>query len=187
VNYIRGTNGWNNEGTELILSAYPQVYFKYWQIEPIHASPTDNPKSLPPLTQSLSIVANFGWEDNGYGIAWEWKVLYWGTDIGSWNPTTNSDCNVDGFTDYEAYLAGINPTNGNIFAITSVSLSNGLPVISWKNDYTDYGRYFTIMAKDELMSTSWSILGSVFAAGNGSYTDTNAHSHAFYKVVVGIK
>jgi hypothetical protein len=184
VNYISGTNEWNNEGTNIVMSAYPQIYFQNWNIQPVSATPTNNPLYLLNLTQPLSVTAYFGYEDNGYGIASEWVASYCGI---SYNPTTNSDYNGDGLTDYECYLAGINPTNGNIFAITSISLSNGFPVISWKNDYTEYERYFAIMAKDELISTNWSILGSVFASGNGSYTDTNAHSHAFYKVVVGIK
>jgi hypothetical protein len=185
VNYISGTNGWINEGTNIVMSAYPQVYFQNWNIQPINATPTNNPLNVINLTQPLSIMAYFGWEDNGHGMACEWVASYWGITN---NPTQTTDCNGDGFTDYECYLAGVDPTIiGNYFSITSVSLSNGFPVISWKNDYTDYGRYFTIMAKDELMSTSWSILGSVFAAGNGCYTDTNAHGHAFYKVVVGIK
>lgn len=185
VSYINGTNGWNNEGANIVMIADPQIYFQNWSIQPISAAPTNNPLYVINIGQPLSIIAYFGYEDNGYGIASEWVASYWGT---SYNPTTSSDFNGDGLTDYECYLAGINPTvTSNYFAITSISMSNGFPVISWKNNYTQYGRYFTIMSKNELTSNNWSILGSVFATENGYYIDTNTNIHAFYKVVAGIK
>jgi hypothetical protein len=119
-------------------------------------------------------------DSNGLPIAWE--LTYFGhTGV---NP--NADPDGDGMSNYEEYLAGTSPVDGNDYlAITSESFAAGgsSAALTWNSVAT---RYYTIEKTPSLSSPVWTDSGLGLITPDGasttrSFTDAGA-SLRFYRV-----
>jgi len=101
-------------GLSLTLTNAPQgEYVITYDAVPFYQTPAPQTNLLQP-TQLLIFHGQYSFTDaNTNGIPDAWEQQFFGTV--SLDRTANTDTDQDGFSDYEEFMAGTNPTNANSF------------------------------------------------------------------------
>jgi hypothetical protein len=96
------------------------------------------------------------------GIPGEWELLYFGSETGA---VANIDIDGDGYTAWQEYILGTNPTNGgSSFLFTPGS---NPPPGEFSVDFTTVpGRLYTVECTDDLTSDNWQVLTNFIGDGS---------------------
>lgn len=115
--------------------------------------------------------------------------IYWHQSYGVFADYDNADMldtDSDGMTNWQEYIAGTMPSDGNsVFEITETASTNGQPAISWPSQT---GRLYTVLYSSVLNGGTWSNApGGTALTGNGStmsYTNCPDISPCFLRLTV---
>ena len=143
-------------------------------------------------TNVLSYSAiNLHQDSVGDGVPDWWRAKYFGGNGTTTNATSCAACDADGdgFSNYQEYVAGTDPTNAaDAFQIrTASALASGFKVSFQSVLFRNYSLYYT----SDLSSGSWAVVpGQNAVLGDGgvdTLSDTNkAGGPRFYRVSVSL-
>ena len=121
---------------------------------------------------------------NNNGLADRWENIMFGGPVG-FSPTDDSD--GDGMSNWEEYLSGTNPNNGEdalLFSDNSQEVTEQGYTLRWP---TVSGHCYRVMMSDSLVTAYWSLAAGPWtntSATEMEWTDTNAtiNAHRYYRV-----
>ena len=136
-------------------------------------------------TSSIFNVASGADADTDNIPDW-WEIMYFGNCVNC-IPTNHSDS--DRHNNWQEYIAGTNPTNGNsYFMVTNYirQADSGNFVVEW---VPVAGRTYTVQWKEHLPYGSFGTAESDIEFPRNSYTDTlhSAKDNCFYQIEVKLK
>jgi hypothetical protein len=115
------------------------------------------------------------------GIPNEWELLHFGSDTGA---VAEADSDADGDSDYYEFIAGTHPQNtSDRFAPSIVPEETAFTL----EITAQAGRTYRLLRKLDLNAAEWTPVDStdvLTTEGIHRLKDTDAHTHAFYKVEV---
>jgi hypothetical protein len=88
------------------------------------------------------------------GTPYPWLDAYRLVSSGNYAVAEAADADGDGYTAWQEYVAGTNPTNAASVFLTLFGLSNGLPVVTWTPNLGT-ARVYTIEGKASLTNAAW--------------------------------
>jgi hypothetical protein len=113
-------------------------------------------------------------DDDGDGLPNDWESEYFG---GTTNATPSANPDGDDYTNEEEYIAGLNPTNADLFVINTID-ANG--VLGWS---AVSGRVYNVYWTSNLLSP-FTILQSNFTGGAFTDQTHGADAEGFYRLDV---
>jgi hypothetical protein len=131
----------------------------------------------PPFILTVSAA-----QDDGDGMPSDWENLY-GLDTNSNDGALDPD--HDGYSNFQEYIVGTNPTNASRFAISDPHRSGAALSMGWN---ALSGRRYTVECRDSLTAGSWQVLTN-FSGTNGtmSFSATNLNPACFYRIHVQLE
>jgi Tol biopolymer transport system component len=123
-------------------------------------------------------------DSDGDGIPDWWMMKYFGHPTGQANDHSQAqdDADGDGFTNYQEFLTGTDPTNPNSYFHLQISQAAAPNLLlSWPSVP---GKSYQVQFNVDLTSLSWANLGAaVVATSSGSLIVTPAQPAVYYRVV----
>ena len=205
----------NNLTAGVILGSLAQT----WSGTPISATATTNPTGLsvnftyngsataPTAAGSYSVVATIN-DVNYAGTATgtlviadtiaDWRQNYFATTVSSGNAADTADPDGDGFTNYQEYVLGTNPTKSNAPSLLTATRSGGNVVLSFVANQASgpgcvgFTRYYTVQSTTTLSnSASWvPVTGYTSIAGANQTVNISLPATggpAFYRLSVSLQ
>ena len=128
----------------------------------------------------------------------DWRQNYFATTVSSGSAADTADPDGDGFTNYQEYVFGTNPTKPNAPTLLTATQSGGNVVLSFVANQasgpgdTGFTRYYTVQSTTALSnSTTWTpVAGYTSIAGANQTVNVSLPATggpAFYRLSVTLQ